>query len=136
MSRDDDRVRRARRRDSRRRQVLQLDPAAAGNRREEGVCVRLEAERLELAGDPALGREPAARAGSAVGIRAEALDRGLGLREAERRRQLRAFERRGMSDRERGDQERKSDDEPRPAIEPCVDRPLERAAAAPPAPGG
>jgi hypothetical protein len=98
--------------------------------------MRLEAERAQLCGDPLFGEERAARTGPAVGEAVgEVPRRCQRLPAVERRRELRSLERVGVSDGERRDQERQRDDEPGPAVEAGVDRPLERATAPPPTGG-
>src|SRR5581483_7460524 len=134
MGHDDDRIG-ARGPDGDGGHVRQLGPATAGNRAPEPVRVRLEAERAQLVCDPAGGALVARRTRRAVRLDRDLIDQLPCVDALEGRRQPRPVERLRASDGERGDQERNGDDQPGPAIEPPVDRPLERAPARS-APGG
>ena len=109
-----------------------VDQTPTAESRDHGrkrLFARLQDVRPELLDEPI---HRGNRAGKAVGARIHEVSREVaGVRSAEGRRDLRRRQRRRADDAERGDQQRQSDEQPRPAIEPAVDRPLQRPGARP-----
>ncbi len=127
MGNDDDRRRRAPRHD--RHEVLERQPAAAGDLRREPVGPDDESVRPQLVGEPRRGARRARRIGRAFRVRSREIECQLprALR-VERRRQVRSRQRRRACDGERGEQQREGDEQPGAAVRPPADRPFERAA--------
>jgi hypothetical protein len=102
-------------------EVLHLHAAVAGYDGGEALGPDRQPIRRELLLEPLRGPE---RAGKAVRVVLSEVGRELFRRLPVELRQERARQRRRACDAERGDEQRQTDEQPRPSVEAPVDRPL------------
>ena len=127
---DEDRLRRSPRHP--RDEILEVEAPKSGCDGGERLDPRLQAVRRKLVVQPRGCLDRAHRAGESVRVAdAQVVGQRRRRRRVERRRKLRRGQRLWSRDAERQDEERQADDQPRAAIEPAVDGPLERAGSRP-----